>query len=59
MSDIDLTCPCNLKENACDVGCCCDQVLLLLLLLNTVWLRKDAGADPEFFLGGGAPPTIT
>jgi len=25
VSDIDLTCPCNLKENSCDAGCCCDQ----------------------------------
>lgn len=24
-SDIDLSCPCNLKENSCDAGCCCDQ----------------------------------
>ncbi|KAJ7387831.1 Tectonic-2 [Desmophyllum pertusum] len=25
VSDINLTCPCNLKENSCDAGCCCDQ----------------------------------
>ncbi|PFX31452.1 Tectonic-2 [Stylophora pistillata] len=25
VSDIDLTCPCNLKKAACDTGCCCDQ----------------------------------
>lgn len=27
VSDIDLTCPCNLKEAVCDTGCCCDQVI--------------------------------
>ena len=32
VSDIDLTCPCNLKENSCDAGCCCDQVLQLCLV---------------------------
>ena len=24
VADVDLSCPCNLKENSCDVGCCCD-----------------------------------
>lgn len=27
VSDVDLTCPCDLKENSCDTGCCCDEVL--------------------------------
>lgn len=25
VSDVDLTCPCDLKENSCDTGCCCDE----------------------------------
>ncbi|XP_048583179.1 uncharacterized protein LOC116612443 [Nematostella vectensis] len=23
--DIDLTCPCDLEHNGCDIGCCCDR----------------------------------
>lgn len=45
VSDIDLTCPCNLKENSCDAGCCCDQVLLFKRDLLYVILH--CAGDPD------------
>ena len=37
VSDVDLTCPCDLKENSCDTGCCCDQVLQKTVYVIMHW----------------------
>lgn len=45
VSDIDLTCPCNLEKNSCDAGCCCDQDC-------SEFENKSSTCIPGFF--GGA-----